>query len=323
MLPSLAHLSRRRFLAGAATVAAAASLPGRLLAQAATQAATAADPLDALRARLLAPALQRTQLAPGIWVIQGDGGNIAVSTGKDGKLVVDSGVQPGSSLLLEQLHSIDAAPLHQLVNTHWHFDHTDGNADLHAAGATIIAQQQTQVRLSTPQYMDIIQHHFPAAPPAARPTVTFDQTKSLPWNGDTILLTHFEPAHTDTDIFVSFPAANVIHTGDVFFAGVYPLIDYSTGGRIDGMIAASDVLLKASREDTKIIPGHGPVQTRKQLQAYRDMLSTVRDRVAKAKSEGKSVEEVQKLKPTAEFDAERGAGMLSGDQFTMLVYRTV
>jgi glyoxylase-like metal-dependent hydrolase (beta-lactamase superfamily II) len=164
---------------------------------------------------------------------------------------------------------------------------------------------------------------MPASPSGALPSITFDDALHVWHNGDSLDLIHFDPAHTDTDIYIHFHNANVLHVGDIWFNGMYPFIDEATGGIIGGMIHASEKALAIADNDTKIIPGHGPLGSKADLQKYHDMLSSVRDKVAALKASGASEQEAIAKKPTADFDAAWGKGMLGGDAFTGIVYRTL
>jgi glyoxylase-like metal-dependent hydrolase (beta-lactamase superfamily II) len=262
-------------------------------------------------------------LRGGVFAVQGSGGNIAVLAGKDGKVLIDAGISTSHPQIVEAMNAISADPVKHLINTHWHWDHTDGNLGWHEAGATILAQAKCKVRLSSPQTIAMFGATFPAAPAGAIPTMTFAEKHKVKLNGATIELEHFSPAHTDTDIAVMFVEANVLHTGDTWFNGFYPFFDYSTGGNINGMIKAADRNLAASNADTIIIPGHGPVGDKKQLQAFRDMLVASRDKVAALKAQGKTLAEVVAAKPTAETDAAWGGGFMKPEAFVGLVFQGV
>ena len=210
-----------------------------------------------------------------------------------------------------------------LINTHWHGDHTGGNEGMHAAGFTIFAHQNTRERLSTPQTMKLFHSTTPAAPAGAWPTVTFEDALNVWRNGDALDLVHFAPAHTDTDIYIHFHKANVLHVGDIWFNGMYPFIDEGTGGSIGGMIRAAEKALAVADNDTKIIPGHGPLGTKADFQKYHDMLSAIRDKVAALKAAGASEAGGLAKKPTAEFDAAWAKGFMNADAFTGIVYRTL
>jgi glyoxylase-like metal-dependent hydrolase (beta-lactamase superfamily II) len=236
----------------------------------------------------------------------GVGGNIAVLPGKDGKLLIDSGYATARPQLTEALAAISPDPITHLINTHWHFDHTDGNEWVHSAGATIIAHENCRTRLSTPQEIAAFKAKFPPSPAGAIPTLVFAKDDALKFNGATLTLRHYDPAHTDTDISIYFTEANVFHVGDTWFNGFYPFIDYSTGGSINGTIQATERNLATASADTIIIPGHGPIGNKTQLTEFRDMLVGARDNVAKLKKEGKSLDETIAAKPTAAYDEKWG-----------------
>jgi glyoxylase-like metal-dependent hydrolase (beta-lactamase superfamily II) len=214
-----------------------------------------------------------------------------------------------------------SAPIRTLIDTHWHFDHADNNANFRMAGAQILAHENTKKRLL--EAHDLLGMHFPPSPANALPTQTFTASQRLQVNGENLSLIYIPPAHTDTDISIQYPRANVLHLGDTFFNGVYPFIDASTGGRVNGMIDAATKALGMVDAGTKIVPGHGPLADRAALTRYRDVLVAVRDRVQKLKSEGKTVEEVVAAKPTAEFDATWGGGFMMPDVFVGIVYSTL
>jgi len=194
---------------------------------------------------------------------------------------------------------------------------------LHAAGFTIMAHKMTRERLSTPQTMKMFHTTLPAAPAGALPAITFDHELHAWHNGDSIDMVHFEPAHTDTDIYIHFQKADVLHVGDIWFNGMYPFIDEGTGGTIGGMIRAAEQALAVAGTGTKIIPGHGPLGSKADFQKFHDMLSAIRDKVAKLKGADVSEEEVVAKKPTAEFDAIWGKGFMKPEVFTGIVYRTL
>jgi len=322
--------SRREFLrlAGVGAVGLVASvLPGRLMAFTAQQEKQAttitSDMVAKMRASGATAVLKTEKLRDLVYVITGSGGNVAVLNGPDGKVMVDSGFGTSEKQFRTELASIGNEPLKLLINTHWHFDHTDGNQWVHKAGATILAQENTRLRLSTPQDIAAFHLHFDPSPADALPQQTFLEQSKLYLNGESVALEHYRPAHTDSDIFIHFQHANVFHAGDTFFAGRYPMIDASTGGSIDGMIAAADRTLSVVDAATKIIPGHGPISDRHGFQEYRDMLAEVRARVGKLKQQGKTLEETVASKPTADLDAKWGQGNIAPDFFVTLVYTTI
>lgn len=259
-----------------------------------------------------------------ISVLEGSGGNIAVLTGPDGKVLIDAGIGVSRPQITKALADLGADPITYLVNTHWHFDHADGNEWLHSVGATIIAQENTRKYLSEVQRVEDWDYNFLPSAPGAIPTEVFATERSLVLNGASIGLKRYRPAHTDSDISVMFAEADILHTGDTYWNGIYPFIDYSTGGSIDGMIAASDANLAATTDATIIIPGHGqPVSNRDELQAFRNMLVAIRDNVATLKKQGRSRDETVAAKPTAAFDAVWGKFVIDPGYFTRLVYEGV
>jgi glyoxylase-like metal-dependent hydrolase (beta-lactamase superfamily II) len=258
-----------------------------------------------------------------ISVLDGSGGNIAVLTGKDGKLLVEAGFAVSRPALTDALASINADPIKHLINTHWHTDHTDGNAWLQSEGAAITAHENTHKRLSVATRVEGWDWTFPAAPPAALPATIFAAEHEMSRNDTRIAMKYYGPAHTDSDVWVIFTDADVVHVGDTWWNGVYPFIDYSTGGSIDGQIQAAEANLAAFTDKTIIIPGHGPVGHRSDVAEFRDMLVTIRQNVAALKKQGRSLDEVVDAKPTAAFDAKWGQFLITPAAFTALVYQGV
>ena len=264
------------------------------------------------------------KLRNNISALEGSGGNIAVMTGPDGKVLIDAGIGVSRPQLTKALAELGADPITHLVNTHWHFDHADGNEWLHSAGAKIIAQANTRKHLSEIQRVEDWDYNFLPLAPGGIPSEVFEKEHNLRLNGASIGLKHYGSAHTDSDISVTFAEANIVHLGDTYWNGIYPFIDYSTGGGIDGMIAASDVNLAATANDTIIIPGHGPpVSNKAELKEFREMLVAIRDNVAKLKKQGRSRDETVAAKPTAAFDAKWGQFVIDPGYFTRLVYEGV
>jgi glyoxylase-like metal-dependent hydrolase (beta-lactamase superfamily II) len=258
-----------------------------------------------------------------ISVLDGSGGNIAVLTGKDGKLLVEAGFAVSRPALTDALASINADPIKHLINTHWHTDHTDGNAWLQSEGAAITAHENTHKRLSVATRVEGWAWTFPAAPPAALPATIFAAEHEMSRNDTRIAMKYYGPAHTDSDVWVIFTDADVVHVGDTWWNGVYPFIDYSTGGSIDGQIQAAEANLAAFTDKTIIIPGHGPVGHRSDVAEFRDMLVTIRQNVAALKKQGRSLDEVIDAKPTSAFDAKWGQFLITPAAFTALVYQGV
>jgi len=315
--PRLSHLSRRRFIVNiAASTAAVAFTPGFLFADARGIVPTMID--DAAQAKIEIHPLRRD-----ISVLEGSGGNIAVLTGKDGKLLIDSGFAVSQVRINEALQSLSSDPITQLINTHWHTDHTDGNYWLHSAGAVITAHRNTKKHLSASTRVEGWQWTFPPAPAEAIPLTIFNDHHHVQHNNTNIALNYYGYAHTDSDISVFFEEADVIHVGDTWWNGIYPFIDYSTGGSIDGMISATERNLMVVTDKTIVIPGHGPVGNKAELVEFHEMLTTIRNKVAGLKKQGKSVSETIAANATAPYDTKFGQSLITPAFFTALVYSGV
>src|SRR6201987_4191910 len=309
-------VSRRQFLATAGLTVAAACLPRYLVAQADGLVQGAFK--EAAKAKVTVQTLRRN-----VSVLLGAGGNIAVLVGPDGKLLVDAEIITARPHVSEALASINADPIKQLINTHWHFDHTGGNDWLHQAGASVLAHENTRKRLSVDTRVEGWVYTFPAAPAGAIPTTVFQDEYTVYFNGSTLALKHYAPAHTDSDISIHFTEADVLHTEDTFWNREYPFVDYSTGGSIDGQIRAAEANLAKVSATTIVIPGHGAVGGKADLTLFRDVLVEAREKVARLKKQGRTVEEVISAKPTAPYDAEWGQGFQSPKSFLGWVYQGV
>jgi glyoxylase-like metal-dependent hydrolase (beta-lactamase superfamily II) len=311
--------TRRRFITSSIGTTATLVFPGTAEASAQEANVTTAQ----MRAGGRLAKLTIEPLRNNVSLVSGSGGNVLVLPGTDGTLVIDSGLATSKVQMSRALQSISPGPLRYLVNTHWHFDHTDGNAWMHDAGATIFAHEKTLTRMRHRQFIPEFEGVYPPSPPGALPTVTFDHTRTLQANGQEITLTRYTPAHTDTDISVFLRDADVLHAGDSFFSRFYPFIDYNSGGNIDGMIAACRETLALIGPSTIVVGGHGPAGGRSEVIAFEQMLVEMRGRVASLKHSGASVKEVVASKPSASFDSKWGDGFISPELFTLLVYRGV
>jgi cyclase len=280
-----------------------------------------ADGLAAMRAQMAATPIEATRLMNLMTMFAGPGGNVIEFHGLEGKVIVDTFVRGAFAGLKVRIDAMGTGPILFAIDTHWHFDHADNNESFRKAGATILAHANTSKRLSEPH--DMLGMHFNPAPAAALPAETFTQTHQLRLNNEYIELGYFQPAHTDTDIYVQFVLSEVLHLGDTFFNGMYPFIDASTGGNIGGMIAAANQALRMAGPRAKIVPGHGALADREALRKYRDMLVTVRDRVQTLKTAGRTGEEAVAAKPTADLDPTWGKGFVQADGFVATVYNTL
>jgi cyclase len=272
--------------------------------------------------------LKSSPVAGVISVIEGAngfaGGNVAASVGDDGVLLVDDELQPLSAKLKAKVAALSTKPIRFVINTHWHFDHVGGNAALGGGGAVIVAHDNVRKRVSVDAVLEALGNkmNIPALPPAGLPVVTFAEDVTLHFNGDDIHVFHVAPAHTDSDAVVHFKKANVIHTGDVFISAGYPLVDASSGGRYEGFIEAAARILALADDHTRIVPGHGPVVGKAELEAWHAMLVAVHDKVAKLMKAKKTLDQIKAAKPSAEYDAQFGKGFMKPDMLVEVIYKT-
>ena len=261
------------------------------------------------------------EVVPGVYMLQGSGGNIGLSVGADGAFVIDDQFAPLSDKIMAVIKAIDAKPVSFVVNTHWHGDHTGGNEAFGQAGAHIVAHDNVRTRLKAGlnhQFGDIA-----PAPDGALPVVTFSDEVSFYWNGRDIRVIHLTRAHTDGDAIIHFRDANVIHTGDIHFNGGYPYIDLQSGGTFDGLIAAQEKILSLCDDETKIIPGHGPLSSKAVLAPYVAMLKDVRARIAALIAEGLTEDQVVKADPLKDLNETWGKGFISGEALTRTAYKSL
>lgn len=263
------------------------------------------------------------QVSGGIYMLTGQGGNIGLSIGDDGAFVVDDQFAPLSGKVKAAIAKLTDKPIKFVVNTHWHGDHTGGNEPLAEAGAIIVAHKNVRQRLAEGRPAVGGQNATPGAAEGALPVVTFDDGVTFFWNGQTIDVMHTEPAHTDGDSFIAFREANVIHTGDGFINSGYPFIDVSSGGSVTGFINNVTALLRMMDDDTKIIPGHGPISSKAEVTRFLEVVTLAERRIGKMKQEGQSLQQVQSAKPMAEYDKEWGAGFMTPDRFIEGVYNSL
>ncbi len=263
------------------------------------------------------------RVADNIHMLTGPGGNIGVLTGKDGTFLIDDQYAPLADKVRAALQAISSMPVRFVVNTHWHDDHTGGNENLGEAGALIVAHENVRKRMSVEQFLAVFNARVPPAADGALPVITFTESVTFHWNGEELHVFHVAPAHTDGDSIIHFKKANAVHMGDTYFNGMYPFIDTSTGGSIAGMIAAADRVLSMIDDETKILPGHGPVSNKAELKAYRDMLSAVQGQVSALMSRDLDRDAVIAAKPTRDFDAKWGGGFLKPDVWVGIVFDSI
>ena len=260
------------------------------------------------------------EVAPGIYMLEGMGGNIGVSVGEDGVFMVDDQFAPLTDRIITAIAALTDQPIRFLINTHWHYDHTGGNENLGKRGVLIVAHDNVYARMSTDTEIGAFKQVVPAAPKVALPVITFNDNVTFRLNGEEIQVAHYRNSHTDGDSVIHFKQANVLHTGDIWFNGFYPFIDVSNGGSIDGVISSIRALIELADDDTRVIPGHGPVGGKQAMSASLHMLETVRERMRRLIAEGKSLEEIVELRPNADYDADLGAGFLNPEQFLRILH---
>ena len=277
------------------------------------------------QAQLQAPdvTIRSEAVAEGVHVLFGNGGNIGLSVGPDGVFMIDDQYAPLTPKIQAAVAELSDQPVRFVLNTHWHGDHTGGNENFGNAGAVIVAHDNVRARMSVPQMLEFFKRAVPASPPAALPVVTFNDSVSFHLNGDDIRAMHMVRAHTDTDVIVHFRNADVIHAGDIFFNGSYPFIDVDSGGSIAGVIAAVERMLELAGDGTRIIPGHGPVASRADLDAYRSMLVETSGRIRALRAAGKTVDEVVAEQPNADYDAKLSSGFINGERYIRMLYRAM
>lgn len=266
--------------------------------------------------------IKTERLAPGVAVLFGAGGNIGLSYGEDGNVLIDDQYAPLTDKVAAAIAALDRDPVKFVINTHWHGDHTGGNENFGKRGAVILAHDNVRTRMTTAQVMKAFNMTVPPSPKDALPVVTFGDGVTLHINGDTLHVIHLAHAHTDGDALVHWQKADVLHMGDAFMhRDSFPFIDLESGGSIDGLIAAANRGLAFAKPSTRIVPGHGPVATRADLVAYRDMLVDVRAKVAAAIAAKQTLAQLQATKPVARYGMPDG--FVKPDQFVETVYTSL
>jgi len=260
-------------------------------------------------------------VAEGVYMLAGQGGNIGLVATSDGAFLIDDQFAPLTGRILATIAEVTDQPVKFVLNTHWHFDHTGGNENLAEAGTLVVAHDNVRQRLAAGQFMEFFSREVAPAPDAALPVVTFNDSITFHMGGHTIHAFHVANAHTDGDAIIHLPEADVIHAGDIVFYGMYPFIDTGSGGSLNGVIAAVQQMLDLAGNQTRIIPGHGPVIDRDQLVGYSTMLQTVRDRLVERIEQGQSLTEILAAGITEEWDQDWGGGFISPERWVEMLYQ--
>ncbi len=263
------------------------------------------------------------QLSDTVYMLMGRGGNVGISTGKDGLYIIDDQVKPVTTQLLQAIRKISNKPIRFVINTHYHGDHTGGNEAIGGAGAIIIAHDNIRKRMTTEQVSIFMNSTTPPYAKAALPVVTFNDRMSLHLNGESVTAYYVANGHTDGDSIIHFPVSNVIHMGDMFFNGLYPYVDLDAGGSIEGMVVAADLALSMANESTRIIPGHGPLAITEDLKAYRDFLIEASTNVQALIDQDMNLQQIIAAKPTKEWDETLGKTWIKPAQFVTFIYNSL
>ena len=264
--------------------------------------------------------IQTEKVADNVFMLIGAGGNLGVSAGKDCVFIIDTSYAPLTNKIKAAITTVSDKSIQYVVNTHWHQDHIGGNENFVKAGAVVVAHENVHKRLSTEQFIEFLKKTIPPLPESALPVITFSQDLTFHLNGNEIFVFHIERAHTDGDAIVHFKKSNVIHMGDIYFNGMYPFIDLSAGGSINGMISAVKRVLLLCDRNTKVIPGHGHLSDKAELEEYLKMLVAVRDRITREIKAGKTLDAVIASQPTRDLDPAWGKGFMKPEQFVKIVY---
>jgi cyclase len=262
--------------------------------------------------------IKAQQLGPGVAVLFGSGGNIGVSYGEDGTILIDDQFAPLTAKIQKAVADLGAQPVKFLINTHWHGDHSGGNENLGKAGAIIMAHDNVRVRMASDQKTRF--GEVKASPKAALPVVTYAEGLKLHLNGEEVRVIAVAPAHTDGDSIIHWTKSNVIHMGDLFMLQIsFPFVDRGSGGDVRGFVAAADKVLAIADDQTKIIPGHGAMATKADLQNHRNMIATVIAKVEAGIKAGQTLDEIKATRPADGFGV-NPKGFISADAFVETVY---
>jgi glyoxylase-like metal-dependent hydrolase (beta-lactamase superfamily II) len=265
--------------------------------------------------------IKATKISGNVYMLEGSGGNIGVSVGPDGILIVDDQFAPLADKIRAALKTLGEGKLKFILNTHWHGDHTGGNAQL-GKDAPIIAHDNVRKRLSTEQRSEFFKQTTPASPKEALPVITFDQSLSIHFNGEEIRVIHFPHGHTDGDSVIFFTKSNVVHLGDDFFSGRFPFVDLESGGRVQGLTKNIEEIIPKIPAGAKLIPGHGAISGVEDLKAYLRMLVETTAFVQKQMAAKKSLDQIKKEGLPAEWKS-WGEGFIKTDLWIEIVYRSL
>jgi len=265
--------------------------------------------------------MKATKVAGNVYMLEGSGGNIGVSVGDDGLLIVDDQFAPLADKIRAALKGIADKKLHFILNTHWHGDHTGGNVAF-GAEATIIAHDNVRKRLATEQKSTVFNRTTPPSPKEALPVITFDQTLTVHFNGEDIRAIHYPQGHTDGDSVIFFSASNVVHLGDDFFAGRFPFVDLESGGTVEGLIRNIGELITKIPEGAKLIPGHGPISNIDDLKSYHRMLQQTTEIVRQKITAGKTLDQIKTEGLPDEWKP-WGEGFIKTDRWVETIYRSL
>ena len=267
--------------------------------------------------------IKATKLTDRIALLAGDGGNVGLVIADDGLMMIDGGYANRALELQKAVADTNSHPIKMLFNTHWHGDHVGSNEMLGKAGVKIMAHQNAKYWLGQKVKMEIFNTVVDPLKPEGIPSKTFTDGGKMTFGKEKIEYKWLPDSHTDNDVYLFFSTSNVLHTGDLFFSGMYPVIDYTTGGWIGGMATALDKLLKLGDAQTRIIPGHGPLSSKADMQAARDMLHTVNDRLTALSKKSASLDDVLKANPVSDLDPRWGQGFLNGETFLRMAYPSI
>jgi len=267
--------------------------------------------------------IKTIKVSKNIYMLIGAGGNIGVSAGQDGVYIIDDQYAPLNKKIKQAVKKISNKTIRFVINTHWHGDHTGGNELMGKTGSVIIAQENVRKRMSVENFNTVLNRKTPPSPKNALPVITFPQEMGLHLNNELAKIIHFKNAHTDGDSIVYFPQSNVLHTGDIFVNGLFPFVDADAGGSFLGILAAVKEILTLCDDQTKIIPGHGLLGNKKDLQQYFEMLKTVKMRLSALIAKGKSIDQVVALNPLKDLDQKWGQGFMKLEMFTRIVYNSL